>query len=96
MARRTSHGQTARVTRLLRLPPLPQALAYGAVGVVLFVTIVVVPAVGAFSRDLLATEIVRTLVGSMGIVAAVPITTGIAALLAAAVGPDGDEARGAR
>ena len=48
------------------------------------------------SRDLLATEIVRTIVGSMGIVAAVPITTGIAALLAAAVGPDGDEARGAR
>ena len=40
------------------------------------------------SRDLLATEIVRTLVGSMGIVAAVPITTGIAALLAAAVGAD--------
>ncbi len=37
------------------------------------------------SRDLLATEIVRTLVGSMGIVAAVPITTGIAALLAASV-----------
>ena len=35
------------------------------------------------SRDLLATEIVRTLVGSMGIVAAVPITTGIAAVLAA-------------
>ena len=37
------------------------------------------------SRDLLATEIVRALVGSMGIVAAVPITTAIAALLAAAV-----------
>ena len=48
MARRTPHGQTARVTRLLRLLPLPQALAYGAVGVVLLVTIVVVPAAGAF------------------------------------------------
>lgn len=39
------------------------------------------------SRDLIATEIVRTLIGSIGIVAAVPITTGIAALLAAAVEP---------
>ena len=48
MARRTPHGQTARVTRLLRLLPRPQALAYGAVGVVLLVTIVVVPAAGAF------------------------------------------------
>ncbi|MYE31253.1 MAG: YibE/F family protein [Chloroflexi bacterium] len=42
------------------------------------------------SRDLLATEIVRTLIGSMGIVAAVPITTGIAALLAGAVGVEDD------
>ena len=37
------------------------------------------------SRDLIATEIVRTLVGSIGIVAAVPITTGIAALAAGAL-----------
>ena len=77
------------MTRLLRLLPLPQALTYGAVGVVLLVTIVVVPATGV-------TEIVRTLTGSMGIVAAVPITTGIAALLAAAAEPRGDEARGTR
>ena len=42
------------------------------------------------SRDLFATEIVRTLMGSMGIVAAVPITTGIAALLASAVGTGGE------
>ena len=34
------------------------------------------------SREQIATEIVRTLVGSIGIVAAVPITTGIAALIA--------------
>ena len=34
------------------------------------------------SRELIATEIVRTLVGSAGIVAAAPITTGIASLLA--------------
>ena len=37
------------------------------------------------SRELIATEIVRTLVGSIGIVAAVPITTGIAALVAGAL-----------
>ena len=42
------------------------------------------------SRDLFATEIVRTLMGRMGIVAAVPITTGIAALLASAVGTGGE------
>lgn len=39
------------------------------------------------SRDLFATEIVRTLMGSTGIVAAVPITTAIAAVLATIVGP---------
>ena len=43
------------------------------------------------SRELIATEIVRTLVGSIGIVAAVPITTGIAALAAGAL--EADEAR---
>ena len=37
------------------------------------------------SREQIATEIVRTLVGSIGIVAAVPITTGIAALVAGAL-----------
>jgi uncharacterized membrane protein len=34
------------------------------------------------NREFLAAEIVRTLVGSMGIVAAVPLTTGLAALVA--------------
>lgn len=42
------------------------------------------------SRDLFATEIVRTLMGSTGIVAAVPITTAIAAMLATVVGPEGE------
>ena len=42
------------------------------------------------SRDLFATEIVRTLMGSTGIVAAVPITTAIAAVLATIVGPGED------
>ena len=41
------------------------------------------------SREQIATEIVRTLVGSIGIVAAVPITTAIAALAAGAL--DGGE-----
>ena len=43
------------------------------------------------SREQIATEIVRTLVGSIGIVAAVPITTGIAALAAGAL-ETGEEA----
>ncbi|MCY3657258.1 MAG: YibE/F family protein [Chloroflexi bacterium] len=42
------------------------------------------------SRDQFATEIVRTLMGSMGIVVAVPITTGIAALIAARVNVEDD------
>ena len=42
------------------------------------------------SRDQFATEIVRTLMGSMGIVVAVPITTGIAALIAARVQVEDD------
>ena len=42
------------------------------------------------SRDQFATEIVRTLMGSMGIVAAVPITTGIAALIASRVRVEDD------
>lgn len=45
------------------------------------------------SREFLATEIVRTLVGSFGIVAAVPLTTALAAAAAAALGaPPGDGA----
>lgn len=39
------------------------------------------------SRDLLATEIVRTIVGSAGLVLAVPITTALAAAAAARVAP---------
>ena len=42
------------------------------------------------SRDQFATEIVRTLMGSMGIVAAVPITTGIAAIIAVRVRAEDD------
>ena len=41
------------------------------------------------NRELIAAEIVRALAGSLGIVAAVPLTTGIAALAAGAAGPPG-------
>jgi uncharacterized membrane protein len=49
------------------------------------------------NREFMATEIVRTLVGSMGIVAAVPVTTALAALAATRIGaksagPDAAEA----
>lgn len=43
------------------------------------------------NREFLATEIVRTLVGSMGIVAAVPITTALAAFVAGHVWGETDE-----
>ncbi|MPZ99197.1 MAG: YibE/F family protein [Dehalococcoidia bacterium] len=42
------------------------------------------------NRDNLATEVVRTLVGSIGIVAAVPVTTALAALVAGGETPDPD------
>ncbi|HEY8491175.1 MAG TPA: YibE/F family protein [Dehalococcoidia bacterium] len=42
------------------------------------------------NREFMATEIVRTLVGSMGIVAAVPVTTGLAALAAARLAPEAE------
>ncbi|MYB41632.1 MAG: YibE/F family protein [Chloroflexi bacterium] len=44
------------------------------------------------NREQITTEIVRTLVGSIGIVAAVPITTGIAALAAGALEADDEPA----
>ena len=42
----------------------------------------------AANSELIAVEIVRTLCGSMGLVAAVPVTTVLAALVAAGSGPD--------
>jgi uncharacterized membrane protein len=50
----------------------------------------------AIGRELVATEVVATLVGSIGLVAAVPLTTATAALLAirlpVALLPDHDHA----
>ncbi|MGD9695684.1 MAG: YibE/F family protein [Thermoleophilia bacterium] len=50
----------------------------------------------AVNSEVVASQIVATLVGSMGLVAAVPITTGLAALLASRMAPDevGDAAHG--
>ena len=42
----------------------------------------------AANSELIAVEIVRTLCGSMGLVAAVPVTTVLAAMVAAGAGPD--------
>jgi hypothetical protein len=59
-------------------------LAYVGVGLPLLVTIVVSnqPAALVFNSEEVATEVIRTLVGSLGILAAVPLTTVVAAFLA--------------
>ncbi len=58
-------------------------LAYVGVGLPLLVTIIVSnqPAALTLNSEEVATEVIRTLVGSMGILAAVPLTTVVAALL---------------
>jgi uncharacterized membrane protein len=48
----------------------------------------------AVNLEVVAKEIVATLVGSIGLIAAVPITTGLAALLALSVEPERIEAEG--
>jgi hypothetical protein len=67
-------------------------LAYVGAGLPLIVTILVSnqPRALVFNSEEVATEVIRTIVGSLGIIAAVPFTT----LVAAAV--VGDEAAGAR
>jgi uncharacterized membrane protein len=42
----------------------------------------------ALNLEVVAKEVVATLVGSIGLIAAVPITTGLAVLLALSVEPD--------
>jgi uncharacterized membrane protein len=58
-------------------------LAYAGVGLPLLVTIVVSqqPAALVFNSEEVATEVIRTVVGSLGILAAVPLTTLFAAVL---------------
>ena len=65
-------------------------LAYVSVGLPLIIVLYVShqPTGAVLNDETIATEIVRTLIGSLGIIAAIPITTFIAGLLAE--GRDGD------
>ena len=59
-------------------------LAYAGVSLPLLLLFVVSggePISSLVNREMIATEVVRTLVGSIGLVAAVPITTAIAAFM---------------
>jgi uncharacterized membrane protein len=60
------------------------ALAYAGASlpILILLALQTEPLEFVLNREFLATEIVRTLVGSMGLVAAVPITTALAALAA--------------
>ena len=66
-------------------------LAYAGVSLPLIVLLSAQPEPLALliNRELIAAEIVRALAGSLGIVAAVPLTTGIAAVAASVAGPSG-------
>jgi uncharacterized membrane protein len=55
------------------------AYAGAALPLMIILSLGTEPASVLVNRDFLATEIVRTLIGSMGIVASVPLTTGLAA-----------------
>jgi uncharacterized membrane protein len=70
-------------------------LAYVGAGLPLLILLLVSAQPGAlvFNDELIATEIVRTVVGSLGIVAAVPLTTYIAVSLAPAEGIEGGRLR---
>ena len=70
-------------------------LAYVGAGLPLLVLLVVSRQPGAivFNDELIATEIVRTMVGGLGIVAAVPLTTFIAASLVHDPAPDHPRSR---
>ena len=66
-------------------------LAYVAVGLPLLIVLLVSaqPSAAVLNDELIATEIVRTLIGSLGIVTAIPLTTFIAApLVDAGLGAD--------
>ena len=58
-------------------------LAYvgAALPLFLLVTMADAPIMHALNREILAQEVVRALVGSLGIIAAVPITTGLMAFV---------------
>lgn len=65
-------------------------LAYvgASLPVLLIFSLADTPFSAAINSEVVASQVVATLVGSMGLIAAVPITTGLAALLAARLEPD--------
>lgn len=63
------------------------AYAGAALPVLLVFSVVDVGLVDAINSEVVAAEIVATLVGSIGLIAAAPITTGLAAALAARIDP---------
>jgi uncharacterized membrane protein len=63
------------------------AYAGAALPILLLFSVVDTPFAEAVNNEAVATEVVATLVGSIGLVCAVPITTGLAALLAVRVEP---------
>ncbi len=73
------------------LNTLVLAYAGGALPLLVILSAGAEPFDTLISRDLLATEIARTLVGSAGLVLAVPITTALAAAAAARMAPPASE-----
>jgi uncharacterized membrane protein len=65
-------------------------LAYAGVALPLLILFTQIdePVLHIINREILAEEIVRTLVGSLGLIAAVPLTTGIAAWMAVRTKPE--------
>jgi uncharacterized membrane protein len=65
-------------------------LAYAGVAlpILILFTQINEPALHIINREILAEEIIRTLVGSLGLICAVPLTTGIAAYMAVRSNPE--------
>ena len=72
------------------------AYAGASLPLLLLFTLASRPVGEVLTGELVAEEIVRTLVGSIGLVASVPITTGLAAVVAAQVGHAGAGRKPAR
>jgi len=69
------------------------AYAGASLPLLLLFTLASRPVGDIVTGELIAEEIIRTLVGSIGLVASVPITTGLAAVVAAKAGPPPAQAR---
>ncbi len=64
------------------------AYAGASLPVLLIFSLADTPFSSAINSEVVASQIVATLIGSMGLIAAVPITTGLASLLAVRIDPD--------